>query len=101
MDQKARFIQKAVRDTLLQRLLKGRAREVEALPELLREFGVCFRSDRFAVLGLRLCGPVPQGDGWRPPPEPDIHGIARTFLTDAPGWDAWELFQDDMFFAVL
>ena len=36
MDQKARFIQKAVRDTLLQRLLKGRAREVEALPELLR-----------------------------------------------------------------
>lgn len=61
MDQKARFIQKAVRDTLLQRLLKGRAREVEALPELLREFGVCFRSDRFAVLGLRLCGPVPQG----------------------------------------
>lgn len=101
MDQKARFIQKAVRDTLLQRLLKGRAREVEALPELLREFGVCFRSDRFAVLGLRLCGPVPQGGGWRPPPEPDIHGIARAFLTDAPGWDAWELFQDDMFFAVL
>lgn len=101
MDQKARFIQKTVRDTLLQRLLKGRAREVEALPELLREFGVCFRADRFAVLGLRLCGPVPQGDGWRPPPEPDIHGIARTFLTDAPGWDAWELFQDDMFFAVL
>lgn len=101
MDQKARFIQKAVRDALLQRLLKGRAREVEALPELLREFGVCFRSDRFAVLGLRLCGPVPQGDGWRPPPEPDIHGIARAFLTDAPGWDAWELFQDDMFFAVL
>ena len=66
MDQKARFIQKAVRDTLLRRLLKGRAREVEALPELLREFGVCFRSDRFAVLGLRLCGPVPQGtDGGR------------------------------------
>ena len=44
---------------------------------------------------------MPQGDGWIPPPEPDIHGIARDFLTDAPGWDAWELFQDDVFFAVL
>ena len=101
MDDRQRFIHDTVRDALLQRLLKGRAREVEALPELLREFGICFRSEQFAVLGLRVCGPVPQGDGWIPPPEPDIHGIARDFLTDAPGWDAWELFQDDVFFAVL
>ena len=101
MDDRQRFIHDTVRDALLQRLLKGRAREVEDLPELLREFGICFRSEQFAVLGLRVCGPVPQGDGWIPPPEPDIHGIARDFLTDAPGWDAWELFQDDVFFAVL
>ena len=101
MDERQRFIEEAVRDTLLQRLLQGRAREVTELPALLREFGLSFRSDGFAVLGLRLCGPVPQGDGWMPPPEPDVHGIARDFLTDAPGWDAWELFQDDMFFAVL
>ena len=57
MDDRQRFIHDTVRDALLQRLLKGRAREVEALPELLREFGICFRSEQFAVLGLRVCGP--------------------------------------------
>ena len=101
MDDRQRFIHDTVRDALLQRLLKGRAREVEALPELLREFGICFRSEQFAVLGLRVCGPVPQGDGWIPPPEPDIHGMAVDFLKNAVGWDAWSLFQDDVFFAVL
>ena len=48
MDDRQRFIHDTVRDALLQRLLKGRAREVEALPELLREFGICFRSEQFA-----------------------------------------------------
>lgn len=101
MDDRQRFIDDAVRNTLLQRLLQGRAREVPELPSLLQEFGLRFQSEQFAVLGLRLCGPVPQGDGWMPPPEPDIHGMAVKFLNNAAGWDAWSIFQDDVFFAVL
>lgn len=101
MDDRQRFIDDAVRDTLLQRLLQGRAREVPELSSLLQEFGLRFQSEQFAVMGLRLCGTGPAEGSWTPPPEPDIHGIARDFLTDAPGWDAWELFQDDVFFAVL
>lgn len=101
MDDRQRFIDDAVRDTLLQRLLQGRAREVPELSSLLQEFGLRFQSEQFAVMGLRLCGTGPAEESWTPPPEPDIHGIARDFLADAPGWDAWELFQDDVFFAVL
>lgn len=101
MDDRQRFIDDAVRDTLLQRLLHGRAREVPEISSLLQEFGLRFQSEQFAVMGLRLCGTRPAEGSWTPPPEPDIHGIARDFLTDAPGWDAWELFQDDVFFAVL
>ena len=101
MDDRQRFIDDAVRNTLLQRLLQGRAREVPELPSLLQEFGLRFQSEQFAVLGLRLCGPVPQGDGWMPPPEPDIHGMAVKFLNNVAGWDAWSIFQDDVFFAVL
>ena len=58
MDERRRFIEEAVRDTLLQRLLQGRAREVAELPERLREFGLNFQSEKFAVLGLRLCRPA-------------------------------------------
>ena len=101
MDDRQRFIDDAVRNTLLQRLLQGRAREVPELPSLLQEFGLRFQSEQFAVLGLRLCGLVPQGDGWMPPPEPDIHGMAVKFLNNVAGWDAWSIFQDDVFFAVL
>ena len=101
MDERQRFIEEAVRDTLLQRLLQGRAREVTELPALLREFGLSFRSDGFAVLGLRLCGPRQEQETWAPPPEPNIHELAAAILRDAPGWDAWWLFQDDVFFAVL
>ena len=95
------FIAQTVRDALLQRLLMGRAREVEGLPELLPEFGLAFASEQFAVLGLRLCGACRTDGEWSPPPEPDIHGLAARFLRDAPGWDSWDLFQDDVFFAVL
>lgn len=101
MDERQRFIEEAVRDTLLQRLLQGRAREVTELPAILREFGLSFRSDGFAVLGLRLCGPRQEQETWAPPPEPNIHELAAAILRDAPGWDAWWLFQDDVFFAVL
>ncbi len=101
MDERQRFIEEAVRNTLLQRLLQGRAREVTELPALLREFGLSFRSDGFAVLGLRLCGPRQEQETWAPPPEPNIHELAAAILRDAPGWDAWWLFQDDVFFAVL
>ena len=34
-------------------------------------------------------------------PKPDLHGLALDFLRSIPGWDAWGLFQDDLFFAVL
>lgn len=95
------FITQTVRDALLQRLLQGRAREVEGLPELLPEFGLTFASGQFAVLGVRLCGAIRSEGEWTPPPEPDIHGLAAQFLRDAPGWDSWELFQDDVFYAVL
>ena len=101
MDPKERFIQETVRDTLLQRLLQGRAREVAELPALLREFGLHFQSEHFAVLGLRLCGSRQTQEIWAPPPVPDIHGLAAALLRDAPGWNAWWLFQDDVFFAVL
>lgn len=101
MDERQRFVEEAVRGTLLQRLLQGRAREVPELPALLREFGLSFRSEEFAVLGLRLCGPRQERKVWMPPPEPDIHELAAAFLRDAPGWDAWWLFQDDVFYAVL
>ena len=101
MDERQRFVEEAVRGTLLQRLLQGRAREVPELPALLRKFGLSFRSEEFAVLGLRLCGPRQEREVWMPPPEPDIHELAAAFLRDAPGWDAWWLFQDDVFYAVL
>lgn len=95
------FITQTVRDALLQRLLLGRAREVDGLPELLPEYGMTFMSEQFAVLGLRLCGAGRTAGAWTPPPEPDIHGLATGFLRDAAGWDAWELFQEDVFFSVL
>ena len=101
MDDRQRFIDDAVQNTLLQRLLQGRAREVPELPALLQEFGLRFRSEQFAVMGLRLCGAGPEEEGWTPPPEPDIHGMAEDFLKHTAGWDAWSLFQDDVFFAVL
>lgn len=95
------FIARTVRDALLQRLLEGRVREVAELPKLLTEFGLAFASEQFAVLGLRLCGACRADAEWTPPPEPDIHGLAVGFMRDAPGWDSWVLFQDDVFFAVL
>ncbi len=101
MDDRQRFIDDAVQNTLLQRLLQGRAREVPELPALLWEFGLRFQSEQFAVMGLRLCGTGPAEGSWTPPPEPDIHGMAVDFLKNAAGWDAWSLFQDDVFFVVL
>lgn len=101
MDERQKFKEEAVRNTLLQRLLQGRAREVPELPALLTEFGLRFRSEQFAVLGLRLCSDGPAEGSWTPPPEPDIHGIAAEFLQNAAGWDAWTLFQDDVYFVVL
>ncbi len=101
MDDRQRFIDDAVQNTLLQRLLQGRAREVPELPSLLREFGLRFQSEQFAVMGLRLCGAGPAEGNWTPPPEPDVHGMAVDFLKNAAGWDAWSLFQDDVFFVVL
>lgn len=95
------FITQTVREALLHRLLLGKAREVEGLPELLSEFGLTFSSEQFALLGLRLCGACCAVGEWTPPPEPNIHGLATEFLRDTPGWDSWELFQDDVFFAVL
>lgn len=95
------FIVQTVRDALLQRLLMGRAREVEGLPELLTQFQICFASEQFAVLGLRLCGEGRSGGDWTPPPEPNFHKLAEDFLGSAPGWDAWCLLHDDLFFAVL
>lgn len=95
------FITQTVREALLQRLLLGRAREVDALPEHLAAFGLNFASEQFAVLGLRLCDAARPSAEWTPPPEPDIHGLAAGFLRDTPGWDAWELFRDDVFFTVL
>ncbi len=101
MDDRQRFIDDAVQNTLLQRLLQGRAREVPELPSLLREFGLRFQSEQFAVMGLRLCGAEPAEGSWTPPPEPDIHGMAVSFLKNTAGWDAWSLFQDDVLFVVL
>ncbi len=95
------FITQTVRDALLQRLLLGRAREVDGLPELLMESGLTFASKQFAVLGVRLCGATRSEGAWTPPPEPDVHGLATGFLRDAPGWDSWELFQNDVYIAVL
>ena len=79
MDDRQRFIDDAVQNTLLQRLLQGRAREVPELPSLLQEFGLRFQSEQFAVMGLRLCGAGPAEGSWTPPPEPDIHGMAVDF----------------------
>lgn len=97
------FVRDTVQTALLQRLLQGRARETDDLPELLQTFGLRFSSEQFAVLGLRLCGEgrADFGAAWTPPPEPDLHGLALDFLRSIPGWDAWGLFQDDLFFAVL
>lgn len=95
------FITQTVRDALLQRLLMGRAREVDGLPELLVRFGICFSSEQFAVLALRLCGEGRNGGDWTPPPEPNFHKLAEDFLCAASGWDAWCLLHDDLFFAVL
>lgn len=95
------FIDRTVRDSLLQRLLLGRAREVEGLPELLTQFGLTFTTDYFAVLALRLYGEGRSEGVWTPPPEPDYHKLAESFLLSVVGWDAWCLLHDELFFAVL